>query len=205
MNKLEQALRLNLSEVMTEALVVFTPSGRRGRFQVGTTVLQAAQELGVDVDSVCGGRAICGRCQVVLSEGSFPKHGIESSQGNLSGRSDSEVEYDQQQSLAEGRRLSCSTRILGDVVIDVPADSQVHRQVVRKRVEVHDIDVDPLIRLHYLEVPEPNMHEPAGDLQRVFDELEFEWGLTGLGCDRQVLETLQENLKSGERKVTVAV
>ncbi len=190
---------------MTEALVVFTPSGRRGRFQVGTTVLQAAQELGVDVDSVCGGRAICGRCQVVLSEGSFPKHGIESSQGNLSGRSDSEVEYDQQQSLAEGRRLSCSTRILGDVVIDVPADSQVHRQVVRKRVEVHDIDVDPLMRLHYLEVPEPNMYEPVGDLQRMFDELEFEWGLTGLDCDRQVLETLQDSLKSGGRKVTVAV
>ena len=190
---------------MAEALVVFTPSGRRGRFQVGTTVLQAAQELGVDIDSVCGGRAICGRCQVVLSEGSFPKHGIESSQENLSARSDSEAEYDQQQSLAEGRRLSCSTQILGDVVIDVPAASQVHRQVVRKRVEVHDIDVDPLMRLHYLEVPEPSMHEPAGDLQRVFDELEFEWGLTGLGCDQQVLETLQESLKSGSRKVTVAV
>ena len=190
---------------MTEALVVFTPSGRRGRFQIGTTVLQAAQELGVDVDSVCGGRAICGRCQVLLSEGSFPKHGIESNLANLSARSDSELEYGRQQSLAQGRRLGCSTRILGDVVIDVPADSQVHRQVVRKRIEVHDIDVDPLVRLYYLEVPEPNMHEPAGDLQRVFDELEFEWGLTGLGCDRHVLEVLQQSLKSGGRKVTVAV
>ena len=171
-----------MNRKIAEALVVFTPSGRRGRFVTGTTVLQAAQELGVDIDSVCGGRAICGRCQVVLSEGSFPKHGIESIQENLSARSDSEAEYDQQQSLAEGRRLSCSTRILGDVVIDVPADSQVHRQVVRKRVEVHDIDVDPLMLLHYLEVPEPSMQDPAGDLQRVFDELEFEWGLTGLGC-----------------------
>ncbi len=190
---------------MTEALVVFTPSGRRGRFQFGTTVLQAAQELGVDVDSVCGGRAICGRCQVLLSEGSFPKHGIESNLANLSARSDSELEYGRQQSLAQGRRLGCSTKILGDVVIDVPADSQVHRQVVRKRIEVHDIDVNPLVRLHYLEVPEPNMHEPAGDLQRVFDELEFEWGLTGLGCDRHVLEVLQQSLKSGGRKVTVAV
>ena len=190
---------------MVEALVVFTPSGRRGRFQTGTTVLQAAQELGVDIDSVCGGRAICGRCQVLLSEGSFPKHGIESKLANLSARSDSELEYDRQQSLVQGRRLSCSARILGDVVIDVPADSQVHRQVVRKRIEVHDIDVDPLVRLHFLDVPEPNMHDPAGDLQRLFEELEFEWGLTGLGCDRYVLETLQSCLKSGERKVTAAV
>ena len=190
---------------MVEALVVFTPSGRRGRFQTGTTVLQAAQELGVDIDSVCGGRAICGRCQVLLSEGSFPKHGIESNLANLSVRSDSELEYGRQQSLVQGRRLSCSARILGDVVIDVPADSQVHRQVVRKRIEVHDIDVDPLIRLHFLDVPEPNMHDPAGDLQRLFEELEFEWGLTGLGCDRYVLETLQSCLKSGKRKVTAAV
>src|SRR3954453_18444826 len=44
--------------------VVFTPSGRRGRFETGTTVLDAARRLGVDIDSVCGGRGICGRCQV---------------------------------------------------------------------------------------------------------------------------------------------
>ena len=74
-----------------DLLVVFTPSGRRGRFSPGTTVLQAAQELGVDIDSVCGGRAICGRCQVVLSEGSFAKHGIESHPENLSSLGENEV------------------------------------------------------------------------------------------------------------------
>ena len=47
-----------------DALVIFTPSGRRGRFADGTTVLDAARSLGVDIDSVCGGRGICGRCQV---------------------------------------------------------------------------------------------------------------------------------------------
>ena len=47
-----------------EAFVVFTPSGRRGRFPIGTPVLEAARKLGVDIDSVCGGRGLCGRCQV---------------------------------------------------------------------------------------------------------------------------------------------
>ena len=47
-----------------DALVVFTPSGKRGRFALGTPVLTAARQLGVDIDSVCGGRGICGRCQV---------------------------------------------------------------------------------------------------------------------------------------------
>ncbi len=55
-----------------EALVIFTPSGRRGRVASGTTVLDAARSLGVDIDSVCGGRGICGRCQVVQQVGEFP-------------------------------------------------------------------------------------------------------------------------------------
>ena len=59
-----------------DALVIFTPSGRRGRFDSGTTVLDAARRLGVDIDSVCGGRGICGRCQVEQSVGEFAKHGI---------------------------------------------------------------------------------------------------------------------------------
>jgi uncharacterized 2Fe-2S/4Fe-4S cluster protein (DUF4445 family) len=42
--------------------VVFTPSGLDGNFEDGTTVLDAARKLGVDIDSVCGGRGICGRC-----------------------------------------------------------------------------------------------------------------------------------------------
>ncbi len=58
-----------------DALIVFTPSGRRGRFAQGTTVLDAARSLGVDIDSVCGGRGICGRCQVSQGIGSFPKLG----------------------------------------------------------------------------------------------------------------------------------
>ena len=124
-----------------DALVVFTPSGRRGRFPLGTPVLQAARALGVDIDSVCGGRALCGRCQVLLSEGEFAKHGVTSAAENLSRFSEMEARYQSEVSqLKPGRRLSCSTTLLGDVVIDVPPESQVHRQVVRKRAEVHDIE-----------------------------------------------------------------
>ncbi len=188
-----------------DVLVVFTPSGKRGRVAQGTTVLQAARELGVDLDSVCGGRAICGRCQVTLSEGAFPKHGIESRADHLSGLGDNEIAYDEVEGLAEGRRLGCSARLLNDAVIDVPPESQVHRQVVRKRTEVHDLSVNPLVRLHVVEVSEPSMHEPVSDLRRVLEELEFEWGLTQLECDPHVLMALQGALRDGQWQVTVAV
>src|SRR5438445_5864047 len=110
----------------SDALVVFMPSGRRGRFPVGTPLLQAARSLGVDIDSVCGGRGICGRCQVELSEGEFAKLGVTSKGEHLSSFGAIEKRYAERRGLRPGRRLSCSTLLYGDSVIDVPSESQVH-------------------------------------------------------------------------------
>ena len=188
-----------------DALVVFTPSGRRGRFPLGSSLLQAARSLGVDIDSVCGGRGICGRCQVLVAEGEFSKHGVTSCVDNLSPVSAVEQEYCATQPMAPGRRLSCSAQLLGDLVIDVPSSSQVHKQVVRKAAEALDIELDPLVRLHYVEVQEPDMHDPSGDLRRLEDALDFEWQLSDLSCDVLVLQQLQTALRAGAWKVTVAV
>ena len=193
------------ADVPDEALVVFTPSGRRGRFPRGTTLLDAARSLGVDIDSVCGGRALCGRCQVQPAIGEFAKHGVSSRNENLTPFSDTEQRYAAENGIADGRRLSCSARIQGDLVIDVPPDSQVHRQVVRKRAEVHDIELDAAVRVYYVEVQEPDMHDPAGDLRRLKEALEFEWQLQDLSCDFEVLHTLQTVLRDGGWQVTVAV
>jgi uncharacterized 2Fe-2S/4Fe-4S cluster protein (DUF4445 family) len=188
-----------------EALVVFTPSGKRGRFPIGTPLLQAARTLGVDIDSVCGGRAICGRCQVLVMEGEFAKHGVTSSATNLSAISAAEQSYATRRGLPNGHRLSCSSLVEGDLVVDVPQSSQVHRQVVRKRADVRAITLDPVVHLHYVEVKEPDMHDPSGDLQRLMNALGAEWQLNDLTCDLQVIQTLQPALRKGEWKVTVAV
>jgi uncharacterized 2Fe-2S/4Fe-4S cluster protein (DUF4445 family) len=188
-----------------DPLVVFTPSGKRGHFPVGTPVLQAARSLGVDIDSVCGGRGLCGRCQVLVAEGEFAKHGVSSSSASLSPFSEPEKRFSRRVPLAEGRRLSCSARVETDVVIDVPASSQVHRQVVRKEADAHAIELNPVVRLHYVQVKQPDMHDPSGDLRRLFEALEAEWSLTGLTCDLSVIQTLQPILRSGAWQVTVAV
>ena len=109
------------------------------------------------------------------------------------------------QPLSSGRRLSCQARVEADVVIDVPSGSQVHRQVVRKSAEARDIELYPLVKLHYVEVTEPDMHDPSGDLQRLEAALAREWQLSDLQCDLAVLQQLQALLRKGEWKVTVAV
>jgi uncharacterized 2Fe-2S/4Fe-4S cluster protein (DUF4445 family) len=188
-----------------DALVVFMPSGKRGRFSIGTPVLQAARKLGVDIDSVCGGRGICGRCQVLVSEGEFMKLGVKSEASHLTAFGEVEKRYAERKGLAEGRRLSCSTRVQGDVVIDVPPDSQVHKQVVRKRAEMRAIELDPVVTLHYVEVAEPNMHDPSGDLQRLEQALASQWDLKGLDTDLRVIQHLQKALRKGNWTATVAV
>ncbi|MBU0641791.1 MAG: 2Fe-2S iron-sulfur cluster binding domain-containing protein, partial [Alphaproteobacteria bacterium] len=116
----------------SDPLVIFTPSGKRGHVAPGTTVLQAARQLGVDLDSVCGGRGICSKCQVQPSFGEHAKHGIHADPDALSDVNTVEERYDRVRGLKPGRRLGCQACIQGDVVLDVPPESQVHKQVVRK-------------------------------------------------------------------------
>ena len=192
--------------VARDAKIVFTPSGRRGRFPLRTRVLDAARSLGVDVDSVCGGRGLCGRCQITCSEGDFTKHAIKSTTGNLTPAGDVENRYgERRKPLVHGRRLSCQAQIQGDLVIDVPAESQVHRQVVRKNAEYRDITLDTSVHLYYVEVQEASLDEPSGDLQRLLQALSWQWQLQELSFDPIVLNQLQGVLRKGEWKVTVAI
>jgi uncharacterized 2Fe-2S/4Fe-4S cluster protein (DUF4445 family) len=186
-------------------LVIFTPSGKRGRFEAGTPVLTAARQLGVDLDSVCGGRGICSKCQVTPGYGEFPKHGVTVSEGALSGWNAVEERYKSKRGMIEGRRLGCQATIQGDVVIDVPPESQVHKQVVRKAVDARAIVMDPASRLYYVEVAEPDMHEPSGDFERLKAALRDQWQIEGVEAPLPVLQALQPALRKGEWAVTVAV
>jgi len=152
-------------------LVVFTPSGRRGDVSPGTTVLDAARRLGVDIDSVCGGRGICGRCQVEPMFGEFAKHGITADASHLSPPGTVEANYRGRRPLTEDRRLSCTATIRGDLVVDVPAESQVHRQVIRKYIDLGDIELDPVLVLRLVEF---------GEGDDLLAALGSQWGLTGL-------------------------
>ncbi|EAQ45039.1 iron-sulfur cluster-binding protein [Roseobacter sp. MED193] len=189
----------------SDPLVIFTPSGKRGHFPVGTPVLTAARQLGVDLDSVCGGRGICSKCQITPSYGEFSKHGVTVADDALTEWNKVEQRYKDKRGLLDGRRLGCQAQVQGDVVIDVPPESQVHRQVVRKRAEARDITMNPSTRLFYVEVEEPDMHKPSGDMERLIEALENQWQLKGVKTDLHILQSLQPALRKGQWKATVAV
>jgi uncharacterized 2Fe-2S/4Fe-4S cluster protein (DUF4445 family) len=188
-----------------DALVIFTPSGKRGRFALGTPVLTAARQLGVDLDSVCGGRGICSKCQITPGYGEFPKHGVTVAANALSDWNAVEDRYKRIRGLLDGRRLGCQAKVMGDVVIDVPPESQVHKQVIRKSATERHIEMDPATRALYVEVEEPDMEEPSGDFERLARALKAQWGIEAVETDLTVLRRLQPVLRKGDWKVTVVL
>ncbi|RWG50321.1 MAG: DUF4445 domain-containing protein [Mesorhizobium sp.] len=190
---------------ITDPLVLFMPSGKRGRFPVGTPVLDAARQLGVYVESVCGGRATCGRCQIEVQEGNFAKHKIVSANDHISPKGAKEERYERVRGLPERRRLSCSAQILGDLVIDVPQDTVINAQTIRKAADTRVIARDTAIRMCYVEIEEPDMHKPLGDLDRLKIALMKDWGFKNVEFDFYLMPQVQGILRKGNWTATAAI
>lgn len=191
----------------TTHLVVFQPSGRQGRVAAGTTLLETARQLGVDVDSICGGRQTCGKCRIRVEQGSFPKYGIESSTAHVSGPTATEREYfaDHNWGEPDASRLSCVACVQGDLVISVPPESQARKQIIRKSATERAITIDPILRQFYVEVAPHALGERDGDWERLQQALEREWGLRDLRIDLPALRQLGPALKQGKQRITVVV
>ncbi len=183
------------------------PSGRRGTVPDGTTLLDAARLLGVEIESICGGRLTCAKCRVHVETGSFSKHGITSEMSHLSPASDEERDLlvKSESPVEAGYRLSCSTCVQGDTLLFVPEESRAHKQVIRKSATERAIDVAPAIRQVYVEVDQAELGEHRGDWGRLQHALQQQWNLTNLRIDLPVLRRLQETLRKEKWAVTVLI
>ena len=185
--------------------VVFTPSGLDGNFEDGTTVLDAARKLGVDIDSVCGGRGICGRCQITPSIGNFSKWGIDAKSEALSAPGEVEIDYHGNRPLAEGNRLGCTAKICGDAVIDIPATSQVHRQIVRKDLDLGAIVVDPLFSLYYVGVSPSLLGEDVTASRELRNAVAQQHNIAVPAITTHALQQVNLAIDKGDGGATVAV
>ena len=174
--------------------VVFNPSGIRASVAAGATVLDAARSGGVDLDSVCGGRGLCGRCQVSPTDARV-----------LSDPGPTELSYRGRRQLAEGCRLGCQAIVLANAVIDVPPASQVHRPVVRKSIDLAEVVIHPVVTLHYVELPHVVLGFEAAEVDLITEALATDWGLTDVEFPVPVLAGLSPAIAAGNRSVTVVV
>ena len=191
--------------MVKEHSVVFTPSGLRGKVPDGISILDAARKLGADLDSVCGGRGICSKCTIKATFGNFPKFDMSATEDSLSPRTQVEERMKVKRGLGKHERLGCQTKILGDVIIDIPEKSQVHKQVIRKEATKRDIVLKASTKLFFVEVPKPDIHNPSGDFQRLKTSLETQWSIKNAKASIKILQKIQKTLRKGNWKATCAI
>jgi len=205
-------------------LVILQPSGRRGHVDEGISLREAARQLGVEIESICAENATCGKCKVVIEEGTFERYGITSKREHLSPPSVEELDYFRRRpkmmkdnNWEVGQvRLSCQAKVLGDVLVNVPEESRGNKQIIRKSATQREIEIKPSIRKYLVEMTPPTLEQPYADWERLSKSLEISMSLirrgeenlpkaSDLAIDYQCLRGLADTLREGNWKVTVTV
>jgi uncharacterized 2Fe-2S/4Fe-4S cluster protein (DUF4445 family) len=177
---------------MKKFQVIFLPSGKRGEILEGKTVLEASGELGVGIESLCGGKRSCGKCKVRWV------------QGDLSPFTEEEGKLITESERTEGYRLGCAAQILGNAQIFVPEESRTQEQVIRKEASQKSIELKPAIIPRFVELSPPSLHDPIGDFDRLQKGLSEKYDLPRIRMDHPALLRLSQVLRQGDWKVTVA-
>jgi len=186
-------------------MVIFQPSGIRGKVDDGVTIMEASRELGADIESLCGGKATCGKCRIKIEEGEFRKYGITSKIESVSPISEGDRKLLSKQQLRDNYRLACQTRIRGDVVIFVPEESRKGQQVIRKDAGARDIRLKPAVKKYHVTLTPATLHDNIGDFERLQTELAERFKLRELTIDYPVLLRLQNLVREDDWEVTVSV
>ncbi|MHB8882540.1 MAG: ASKHA domain-containing protein [Thermodesulfovibrionales bacterium] len=187
--------------------VIFQPAGRRGEIEEGTTILKAAQRLGVDLEALCGDKKVCGKCKVRIEEGYFEKDNLESGMAHITPLEPTPEELKHiKPEDGPGIRLACSCEIHGDLKVFVPERSRAGKQVVRKAAKELVIALDPAVKKYVLTFTPPTLHDmTTGDYERVANRMEEIYGIKGLTFDFEALLQLQDALRNGDWTITVTV
>jgi uncharacterized 2Fe-2S/4Fe-4S cluster protein (DUF4445 family) len=183
--------------------ILFQPSGQRGDIEAGKTILQAAQELGVPLQSVCGGKNTCGKCKVRVENRTLGKDG--SSPPLLSPFTPEEKKFISEEEQEAGYRLACVAQLFGEVLVFIPEESRGVQQVIRKEAREIAVELNPAVKACYAELPPPTLHEPTADFERLLRVLDQSFGLRGLTIDLQTLRLLPQQLREADWKVTAMV
>ncbi|NLH00010.1 MAG: DUF4445 domain-containing protein [Chloroflexi bacterium] len=158
--------------------VDFEPVGCRVHCDPGATLLEAARAAGLQLNSVCGGAGTCGQCIVRVMSGAVSEL-TETERARLGERQ-----------IAEGYRLACHTRVLGDVKVDVPVTSRAARQRLQLEGAGANVPLQPVVRDFTIEPARPTVQNPASDASLVRAALLEQYGCPAEMVDFATLQRL---------------
>jgi uncharacterized 2Fe-2S/4Fe-4S cluster protein (DUF4445 family) len=160
---------IRIDEMVTKRhKVLFQPSGQRGWVDDGRTIMEAARDLGVDLQSLCGGIGICGKCMVVIEDQASDLH--PAGRGVDAGiwMDQPEQSYCEKHPFPQGHRLSCLAKIHEDLVIWIPEESCTSGQLVFKPIRGLSVELFPAVQKYDLSLPSLGDSESNWDRVRFF-------------------------------------
>ncbi|UCH22589.1 MAG: DUF4445 domain-containing protein [Deltaproteobacteria bacterium] len=189
----------------TEFTIRFLPHNKEISVAEGDTLIRAAIEAGVHVNASCGGEGVCGKCRVIVEEGSL--------EGGISEKLSAE---DQEQ----GYRLACQSLIKSDLVVRIPVESEVDASVLnmqatpRCTARIQEMDLEelkekglfvPPVEKKYLELPEPNAQDNLADVTRLVSYLKANYHEHRLDVDLPVIRKIPDVLRQDDFKITATL
>ena len=183
--------------------VCFTPSGRQFKGEFGDTLLQVAQDAGVAIRSLCGGYGQCHQCWIEVSEGEHSKFGVNCKPENVTGVTKLEKQLIIDNPTYKGKRLACQSCIQGDLVIDVPEESQEHKAYISKKNAKQNYSVSSAISLIECTLEESTLDENPSASENLIAQLEKQ-GIEAK-IDFNLLRGLQPLIHETKGNLTVAI
>lgn len=173
-------------------VVTFQPSGQQVTVEAGTSLLDASIQAGVLIEAPCGGEGSCGDCRVQLLTGKLEQVAREClAPGDA----------------AEGWVLACSSRVIDDVVLEVPLrvaeDSPVVVEALHQQATSHTAgQPSPPVLKRLVSVDPPSLDNSFGDYERLSRSL----GLKGpVPVTLAGLRSLADTLRTEDHQVTVTL
>lgn len=164
----------------SEPSVMFDPWEVEVTVEPGTTVLEAGNQAGVDIEALCGGKGMCGTCAVEVQAGSEYLSSLSSEEQTV-------LDDDQ---IDGGHRLACRATVSGDVSVYVPESSRSRGGIVMTEGKEIEFDLDPSVRQYHLEIPAPTLEDTLADRDRVFEAIQTAYDREIETTDRLALNEL---------------
>ncbi|MDP6104120.1 MAG: ASKHA domain-containing protein [Gammaproteobacteria bacterium] len=183
--------------------ICFTPSGLKRKGKNGETLLKVAQDAGVALRSLCGGYGQCHQCWVEVSEGKHSKFGVECKPENVSGVTTLERQLIADNPIYKGKRLACQTCVKGDLVIDVPEESQEHKAYISKKNAKQDYSLSSAISIFNCNLEESTLDKNPSATENLLLQLKKQG--VNAKVDFNLLGDLQGLISKTKGELTVAV
>jgi uncharacterized 2Fe-2S/4Fe-4S cluster protein (DUF4445 family) len=171
----------------------------------GDSVIRGALEAGVHVNASCGGEGVCGKCRVLIEDGTV--------EGGIS-------EKLSEEDREKGYRLACRALVKSDLVVRIPVESTIDASVLklqaapRRTAHIKEFDFEELkekglfvapVEKKYLQLPAPTAQDNLPDITRLISYLKLKYDEHRLEVDLSVIRKIPDVIRQDDFKVTTTL